>query len=132
MLDIGSAGSIFRPDALRDGAPTIRAIWRKEDWSTFRAWAAFHVYVHLAFFFARVERMEGPLAGDFGTPPVSDDLGLEEALGRAGHLGEELAAHAERIFDSHGRMFFAWMQRMLSSLCDADTLRAHVERLRGD
>ena len=97
-----------------------------------RAWHAFHVYVHLAFFFARVERMEGSLADDFGTPPVSGRLGLERALGRAGHLGHELVAHAERVFDSDGRSFFAWSWRMLSCLCDADTLRAHVERLRGD
>ena len=132
MLDIANARSVYRPDIFRDGAPTIRAIWRKADWSTEQAWAAFHVYAHLAFFFARVERMEGSLADDFGAPPVSGGLGLEKALGRAGYLGEELAVHAERTFGSDGRRFFAWTRRMLSCLCDADTLRVHVERLRGD
>ena len=132
MLDIANARSVYRPDIFRDGAPTIRAIWRKADWSTEQAWAAFHVYAHLAFFFARVERMEGSLADDFGAPPTSGGLGLEKALGRAGYLGEYLAVHAERTFGSDGRRFFAWTRRMLSCLCDADTLRAHVERLRGD
>ena len=139
MTDLATARSLYRPGALslRDGAPTIRAIWRKEqgplaDWPIRRAWYAFHVYVHLALFFARVERMEEFLADDFGTPPVPGGLGLERALGRAGYLGEELAAHVERVFDLDGRRLFAWLRRMLSCLCDADTLRAHVERLRGD
>ena len=48
--------------------------------------------MHLALFFARVECMEERLADDFGTPPVPGRLGLEKALGRAGYLGEELAA----------------------------------------
>ena len=138
MTDLATARSLYRPDALslRDGAPTIRAIWRwKEqgplaDWPIRRAWYAFHVYVHLALFFARVERMEEFLADDFGTPPVPGRLGLEKALGRAGHLGEELAAHVEGMFDLDGRRLFAWLRRMLSCLCDADTLRAHVGRLR--
>ena len=138
LTDLATARSLYRPDALslRDGAPTIRAIWRwKEqgplaDWPIRRAWYAFHVYVHLALFFARVERMEEFLADDFGTPPVPGGLGLERALGRAGYLGEELAAHVERMFDLDGRRLFAWLRRMLSCLCDADTLRAHVGRLR--
>ena len=138
LMDTSVARSLFHPDIFPDGTPTIRAIWRwKEqgllaDWSIRRAWAAFHVYVHLALFFARVERMEGSLADDFGTPPVPGGLGLEKALGRAGYLGEELAAHAERMFDLDGRRFFAWLRKMLSRLCDADALRGHVERLRGD
>ena len=138
MADLAVTRSVYRPDAFQDGAPTIRAIWRWQeqgrlaDWPIDQAWPAFHVYVHLAFFFARVERMEGSLAHDFGTPPVSGRLGLETALGRAGYLGEELAVHAERIFGPDGRRFFAWLRRMLSCLCDADTLRARVERLRSD
>ena len=138
LTDLAIARSLYRPDALslQDGAPTVRAIWRwKEqgplaDWTIRRAWYAFHVYVHLALFFARVERMEERLADDFGTPPVPGRLGLERALGRAGHLGEELAAHVEGMFDLDGRRLFAWLRRMLSCLCDADTLRAHVGRLR--
>ena len=138
LADMSIARSLYRPDASQDGAPTIRAIWRWKaqgplaDWTIMQAWAAFHVYVHLALFFARVERMEEFLADDFGTPPVPGGLGLEKALGRAGHLGEELAAHVEGMFEPDGRRLFAWLRRMLSCLCDADTLRAYVERLRGE
>ena len=47
----------------RDLLAAIRAIWRNADWPIKLAWAAFHVYVHLAFFFARVERMESAAPG---------------------------------------------------------------------
>ena len=103
MADLVTARSLYGPDAFQDGTPTIRAIWRWEeqgllaDWPIRRAWPAFHVYVHLALFFARVERMEAFLADDFGTPPVPGGLGPEKAPGRAGHLGEGLAAHVERL-----------------------------------
>ena len=140
MTDLAAARSFYGPGALslQDGAPTIRAIWRwkaqgrRADWPIRRAWYAFHVYVHLALFFARAERMEAFLADDFGTPPVPGGLGLERALGRAGYLGEELAAHVERMFDSDGRRMFAWLRRMLSRLCGADTLRGRVEQVRRD
>ena len=138
MTDLATARSLYGPDVFQDGAPTIRAIWKwKErgplaDWILHQVLYAFHVYVHLALFFARVERMEEFLADDFGTPPTPGRLSLEKALGRAGHLGEELAAHVDRMFDPDGRRLIAWLRRMLSCLCDADTLRAHLERLRGD
>ena len=47
-----------------DGSTTIRPVWRRSqpgaDWSLRRAFSAFHVYVHLALFFARVEHLETP------------------------------------------------------------------------
>ena len=141
LTDLAAGRSLYQPEIFSpqgDGAPTIRAIWRwkeqghRADWPIRRALYAFHVYVHLALFFARVERMEERLADDFGTPFRFPRLGLERALGRAGYLGEELAVHVEGMFDLDGRRLLAWLRRMLSCLCDADTLRAHVERLRGD
>ena len=107
MADMAIKRSIYRLDIFQDGAPTIRAIrrWRAlgplADWTIGRAWTAFHVYVHLAFFFARVERMAGSLADGFGTPPVSGCLCLKTALGRAGYLGEELAAHLATPIGPH-------------------------------
>ena len=126
LADFGTARSF-----LREGdAPTVRVFWNKdtEHFSPTRAYAAFHVYVHLALFFARAERMEESLAGEFGALPARG-LDLETALGRAGWLGQELAVLADRWFASDGGRMFAWLRRMLLRLCDADALRAHVERL---
>lgn len=127
LLDFATTRSFLREDEVA----TVRVFWRKDavHFPLLRAYAAFHVYVHLAVFFARAEHMEGPLAGEFGTFPA-DGRNLETALGRAGYLGEELAAHADRWLASDGRRMFAWLRQALTRLCDADLLQALVERLR--
>lgn len=118
---------------LREGdASTIRVFWNRKDAEHFppdRAYAAFHVYVHLALFLARAAQMEEPLASEFGAFP-SDGLDLETALGRAGYFGEEIVVHADRWFASDGGRMFAWLRQILLRLCGADALQAHVERLR--
>ena len=127
LADFATARSFLH----EDDASTIRVFWNKDvvHFPAERAYAAFHVYVHLALFFARAARMEEPLAGEFGAFP-DDGLDLETVLGRAGYFGEEFAVHADRWFASDGGRMFAWLRRMLLRLCDADALQAHVERLR--
>ena len=127
LADFATTRSFLR----KDDASAVRVFWNKdvEHFPAERAYAAFHVYVHLALFFARAAQMEEPLAGEFGALPA-DGLDLETALGRAGYFGEELAVHADRWFASDGGRMFAWLRRMLLRLCDADALQAHVERLR--
>ena len=131
LADFGTVRSF-----LREGdASTVRVFWGRKDAEHFpleRAYAAFHVYVHLALFHARAARMEESLAGEFGAFPADglDLLDLEKVLGRAGYFGEELAVHAGRWFAPDGGRMFAWLRQMLLRLCDADTLQAHVERLR--
>ena len=131
LADFGTVRSF-----LREGdASTVRVFWDRKDAEHFplsRAYAAFHVYVHLALFHARAARMEESLAGEFGAFPADglDLLDLEKVLGRAGYFGEELAVHAGRWFAPDGGRMFAWLRQMLLRLCDADTLQAHVERLR--
>ena len=135
LTDIVALRSVILP-AVAHGPKKIRAIWHADhprmnaDWTIRRAYYAFHVYVHMALFFARIERLEAPPSADFGAPPMGFERRLEIALGRAGYLGEELAAHADRYFTRDGRMLFAWLQDMLSRICDTEALRDHVERLR--
>ena len=132
LVDFATARSFLREGC---DASTVRVFWDRKDAVHFlprRAYAAFHVYVHLALFHARAARMEESLAGEFGAFPADglDLLDLEKVLGRAGYFGEELAVHAGRWFAPDGGRMFAWLRQMLLRLCDADTLQAHVERLR--
>ena len=135
LTDIAAPRSIIRPAGER-GPQKIRAIWHTDrsgndvEWLIRRAYYAFHVYVHMTLFFARIERLAVSLADDFGAPPPFFEYRLEVVLGRAGYLGEKLAAHADQYFTRDGRMLFAWLQDMLSRICDPEALRAHVERLR--
>ena len=135
LTDIAAPRSIIRP-AGECGPQKIRAIWHtdhprtNENWTIRRAYYAFHVYVHMTLFFARIERLEASPPADFGAPPTDFERRLEKALGRAGYLGEELTVHADRYFTRDGEILFAWLQDLLSRICDPEALRAHVERLR--
>ena len=127
LTDIAATGSIIRP-AVERGPQTIRAIWHTDnprinaDWTIRKAVYAFHVYVHMTLFFARIERLEASLPADFGAPPTAFEHRLEKALGRAGYLGEELAVHADRYFTRDGRILFAWLRDMLSRICDTEAV----------
>lgn len=134
LTDIIASRSIVR-SAAEDGPRRIRAIWHSEqgnkaDWSIVKAFYVFHVYVHMTLFFARIERMEASATVDFGAPPTRFKHRFEVTSGRAGYLGEELAAHADKFFHQDDRTMFAWLRRMLFRICDAEELRARVERLR--
>ena len=116
--DLVDSRPIFRWDG---GAPTIQVIWRRNrsvdaaDWSLNRAFSAFHVYVHLALFFARVERLETPSAGAFGPMPASFRRGFRTAIERAGHLRRALDAAGPPL-GSAGRSMFAWLSQTLQRL----------------
>ena len=119
--DLAGSRPIFRRDG---GAPTIQAVWRRNqpgvaaDWSLERAFSAFHVYVHLAVFFARVERLETPPAGAFGAMPAAFRRGRRTALERAGHLRRALDAAGPPL-GSAGRSMFAWLSQALQRLSAA-------------
>ena len=120
----------------RDGGPearslVIRPFWRRsrsgdrEEWHPHRAFAAFHVYVHLALFFARVERLEALPAGGFGAPPESFREGLRTALDRAGWLGRALD-DADVPFGRDDRALFAWLWEMYGKLSSDGRPRARA------
>ena len=117
--------NVWRKDGGTEGIRSlvIRPVWRRnqsggrEEWPPNRAFGAFHVYVHLALFFVRVERLEALPAGGFGAPPASFREGLRTALDRAGWLGRALDA-AGLPFGADGRALFAWLSRTLQRLSD--------------
>ena len=114
---------IWQQDGGTGGSPVIRPVWRQKpargvvEWSPKRAFMAFHVYVHLALFFARVERLEALPVGKFGAPPASFWKKFRTALDRAGWLGRALD-DAGLPFGSDGRSLFAWLSRTLRRLSD--------------
>ena len=118
--DLARTRTAFRWEG--DGLTTIRPVWRRNqpgaDWPPARAFSAFHVYVHLALFFARVERLETPAAGAFGAMPASFRRGFRTALERADHLRRALRT-AGRPVDSDDRSMFAWLSQTLQRLSAA-------------
>ena len=107
------------------GAPLmIRPFWKRgqhlseAEWTPMRAFAAFHVYVHLALFWMRVERLEARLAGEFEAPPASFRESLRAAFDRADYLRRALE-DVDRPLGSEGRLMFAWLSRVLQRLSDS-------------
>ena len=80
-----------------------------------QAFGAFHVYTHLALFFARAERLEARLAGEFGAPPAYFREGLRTAFDRADYLRRALEDTGPPL-GSEGRLMFAWLSRVLQQL----------------
>ena len=125
--------NVWRRDGGTEGVRSlvIRPFWRRsqsgdrEEWYPSRAFAAFHVYVHLALFFARVERLEALPAGGFGAPPASFGEGLRTALDRAGWLGRALD-DADMPFGWDGRALFAWLWEMYGKLSSDGRPRARA------
>ena len=116
--DLADSRQIFRWDG---AAPRIQVVWRRNrsggaaDWPLHRAFAAFHVYVQMALFFARVERLETSATGAFGPMPASFRRGFRTALERAGHLRRALDAAGPPL-GSAGRSMFAWLSQTLQRL----------------
>ena len=115
--------NVWRRDGGTEGIRSlvIRPVWRRNqsgadaEWPPSRAFAAFHVYVHLALFFTRIERLEALPAGGLGAPPESFREGLRTALDRAGWLGRALD-DADMPFGRDGRALFAWLWKMYGKL----------------
>lgn len=123
LINLMGPRLIFRwRDAVQTLHPRIPVIWRKDplgnglDWSVNHALAAFHVYVHLALFFARIERA-GNATDAFGAPPVSFREGFRTVFDRASYLGRKLAA-TDGLFYPDGRRLIAWLSQMLLRLSD--------------
>ena len=115
--DIVRTRSIFSREYA--GFPKIRAVWREnQTWHPSRAFSAFHVYVHLALFFARVEHMETAVAGAFGAMPASFRRGFQTALERAEYLRRAIN-DIGLLLTRDGRLMFAWLSQMLQRLSAA-------------
>ena len=122
--DLARTRRIWRKDDGSCVSPVIRPVWRQSqpgagaEWPPSQAFGAFHVYVHLALFFTRVEHLEALPVGGFGTPPASFREGFRTALDRAGWLDRALD-DAGLPLGSDGRSMFAWLSRTLQRLSDS-------------
>jgi hypothetical protein len=108
----------------KEPAATVRCIWNaggwggSNDWDTFRAIAAFHVYVHLAVFCAQAERRRAELLARFGAPDASFPTmtGRREAIERAQYLGREIRKSCWQELGPAGRLLVEWLSIILNSI----------------
>src|SRR6202142_2084475 len=107
-----------------DGAAGILSIWnvggtdRSNAWDTFRAVAAFHVYVPLALLCVLAERRKTELVKRFGAPDASLPAMTHrrEAFERAQYLGRQIKASCGRELGVAGRLFIDWLISILNAI----------------
>ncbi|MGW3251449.1 hypothetical protein ACWDCX_12840 [Streptomyces fungicidicus] len=126
LYDVRAGHSLLVPDFARADAPLIHSLWNMPDstlgnyWDVHRALAAFHVYVHLAFF-ARAAR--DPIGGrqytaEYG--PVQM-VGPQTALARARYLGEQIRKRGWSELGPAGHHIVDWLDSVLE-VVDPDPL----------
>ena len=94
---------------------------RSNQWDSFRAFAAFHVYVHLALLSARAEH-----DADYRKRMISSRSSVE----RARYLGERLISDCWSELGPAGRRFHQWLTAVLDAIDpDAPSAGATVHLL---
>ena len=108
-----------------ESAAAVHAIWNvggasvANGWDTFRAIAAFHVYVHLALLCVQVERRKAELVKRFGPTPDGTfpaTTHRSEAFERAQYLGRCIKDTCWQEMGPAGRLFVAWLSSILNAI----------------
>ena len=108
-----------------EDAAAILAIWnvggasRANGWDTFRAIAAFHVYVHLAVLWVQIDRRKADLMKRFGPTPDGTFPAMthrREAFQRAQYLGRCIKDTCWQEMGPAGRLFVAWLNSILNAV----------------
>jgi hypothetical protein len=123
LYDFRHGHSLFEP---RDRLPEVRRIcspWnsyggKSNEWDTFRAFAAFHVYVHLALLSAIAEqRPSEPVEEREGTNSApANMISSRKAIERARYLGPSLETTCWAELGVAGKRFHEWLTSVLDVL----------------
>lgn len=117
FYDFRQAHSLLNRGA--DKVPLIHSLWnlpseRNDDrWATFRAIAAFHVYVHLSLLSQIARSRSGALEGRYGPRRL---VGPLTAAVRAHYLREQLRAECWTELGDGGKRIVEWFGAVLDAL----------------
>ncbi|MCL7427047.1 HEXXH motif-containing putative peptide modification protein [Streptomyces sp. YS415] len=122
LYDFRHGHTLFEPyDPSREGR-TIQSPWNSfagdsNRWDAFRAFAAFHVYVHLALLGALVEQRHSELRDEDPGPagPIRV-ISSRKAIDRARYLGDALRSICWDQLGAAGKRFHQWLTDVLDVL----------------
>lgn len=124
LYDFRRGHSVFPSPGPQDGAK-VWSPWNIDDgrgrnyWDTFRALAAFHVYVHLSLFCQLAELRMDELKGSYTTPSGGARMTTSrQAIERAHHLGQTLRALCWDDLGLAGHRLVNWLGAVLDALTD--------------
>jgi hypothetical protein len=123
LYDFRHGHSLLGPEFRRAAAPRVCSLWNVHDadrsnyWDPFRAFAAFHVYVHLALLCTLAARRATELETEYGPlrqrPAMTDS---RRAFERAHYLGEQIRESCWSELGPAGRRFTEWLVAVLDAL----------------
>jgi hypothetical protein len=126
LYDFRHTHSFLVGDLSPEAADTARvcSIWnvggsaRSNYWDTFRAVAAFHVYVHQAVLCLQADRRMPELLGRFGPPDGSFPAmtNRREAFERAQYLGRRIRESCWAELGPAGRFLVDWLISILNAI----------------
>lgn len=111
-------------NASTEAPVAVYSIWnaggagRTNYWDTFRAVAAFHVYVHLALLCLQAERRKTELVKQFGPPDGSfpSIIHWHKAFERAQYLGRQLKDTSWKELGQAGQLLVDWLISVLDKI----------------
>jgi hypothetical protein len=120
LYDFRAGHSLLQPNYSRNDAPKVSSLWntsttkRTNRWDVDRVLAAFHVYVHLAFFCAMADSRATELESSYGPkhswPHMTE---TRQALERAHYLGEKLRQVCWTELGPAGKSLVDWLASIL-------------------
>jgi hypothetical protein len=115
LYDLRQVHQLFRPAHAIERPGLISPPWTSRGpqyWNAFRAFAAFHVYVHLTLLGRRVAES----ADDSADPAESHLTSAGTAMERARYLGENIKQQCWDELDAAGHRFHGWLTSVLDEL----------------
>jgi hypothetical protein len=122
LYDFRHGHTLFEPYDPSHDLQTIQSPWNSfggdvNRWDTFRAFAAFHVYVHLALLGAIIEQRQLELMNEPAELAESIKIiSSRKAIDRARYLGDALQAKCWDQLGVAGKRFHEWLTAVLNVL----------------
>jgi hypothetical protein len=116
LFDLVATHSIHRPGYRAEDSVRVVAVWNRSvpgnsnEWTVDRALVAFHVYVHLGFFFLVIAGRHAEEAADSSTPGRMEPFSAaRRAFDRARYLGGQLRGPASTELGNDGNLLVEWL-----------------------
>lgn len=120
LYDFRHGHTLLEPEFSNRGAPRVRSPWNPAQlndanhWDTHRAFAAFHVYVHLAVMSRVAAERAAELEALYG--PADGLIDSRKAFARAWYLGEQLKGESWSVLGPAGQRLVDWLMSILEAL----------------
>lgn len=118
LYDLYLLHPLLPPGYDPDSASTVFPPWQRERWSYDRAFAAAHVYVHIAAFY-------DAMLGKETSPAIARDR-RTLAVTRAQYLISTLTNSPERIASRKGQEFLNWLEHGLHAIEPDSAIRGTI------